>query len=66
MPEHKPIAKIQSDIKEIKNDLKEQKLLIAQIVQSMKKDDIIRQLQEEIASLTEEAEKEKRTGWIFS
>jgi hypothetical protein len=66
MPEHKPIAKIQSDIKELKNDLKEMKLLIAEIVQSMKKDELIAQLQEELASLTEEAEKEKRTGWLFS
>jgi selenocysteine-specific translation elongation factor len=66
MPEHKPIAKIQSDIRELKNDLKEMKLLIAEIVQSMKKDELIAQLQEELASLTEEAEKEKRTGWIFS
>ena len=66
MPEHKPIAKIQSDIRELKNDLKEMKLLIAEIVQSMKKDELIAQLQQELASLTEEAEKEKRTGWIFS
>jgi selenocysteine-specific translation elongation factor len=66
MPEHKPIAKIQSDIRELKNDLKEMKLLIAEIVQSMKKDELIAQLQEELATLTEEAEKEKRTGWIFS
>jgi len=66
MPEQRPIAKIQSDIREIKNDLKEQKLLIAQIVQSMKKDELIKILQEKISSLEEEVEKHNRSGWIFS
>tara|TARA_S200002703_G_C3790400_1_gene243911 strand:- start:25 stop:225 length:201 start_codon:yes stop_codon:yes gene_type:complete len=66
MPEQRPIAKIQSDIREIKNDLKEQKLLIAQIVQSMRKDELIKVLQEKISSLEEEVDKHNRSGWIFS
>ncbi len=66
MPEQRPIAKIQSDIREIKNDLKEQKLLIAQIVQSMKKDELIKVLQEKISSLEDEVDKHNRSGWIFS
>jgi len=66
MPEQRPIAKIQSDIREIKNDLKEQKLLIAQIVQSLKKDELIKILQEKISSLEEEVDKHNRSGWIFS
>jgi len=66
MPEQRPIAKIQSDIREIKNDLKEQKLLIAGIVQSFKKDELIKVLEEKISSLEEEVEKHNRGGWIFS